>query len=211
MHRIARLVVGTLLVWIFASPAIGQSTAFKRVQVTDGPTVEYPAHWTLADDATIQNRVHASQAIADAAGVDLSGFQRRNRVIIESLPRPNTAQIRASIVTPQQYSESDLRNASPEYLQSLKRGFEEISREQSATSTVKVQKVGAVRVEKIAGRYALVVPYTRTSEANPDVWQVEQIKIPFENKILALTLSYRLADLNTMKPILERVKHSVQF
>ena len=211
MNLTTRLLIATLTGLVFGAAALSQTVAYKRIRVADGPTLEYPAHWVLADEATIQNRVHAAQATADAAGIDISGFQKRNRVVIESLPRPNAAQIRASIVTPQEYSQEDLKATSTEDLRSLKRVFEESFRKMSAAGTVKVQKVGDLRVESIAGRLALIVPYTRNTEANSELWQVEQIKIPFDKRMLSMTISYRIADLNTMKPILERVKRSVQF
>lgn len=211
MNTTTRLLIASLAGLAFCASALSQTGAYKRIRVADGPTLEYPAHWVLADEATIQNRVHAGQAVADAAGIDISSFEKRNRVIVESIPRPNSAQIRASIVTRQQYSQEELKATTAEDLRSLKQEFEESFRKASAAGTVKVQKVSDLRIEKISGRLALVIPYTRNSEANPDLWHVEQIKIPFDERMLSMTISYKLADLNTMKPILERVKRSVQF
>lgn len=188
-----------------------QHAVFARVRVANGPVLEYPAHWKIADEATVQNRVHSGQATADAAGVDLSGFQKRNRVIIVSQPGPSTAQIRASIVTPQEYSQDDLRVATAEDIRSLKAEFEATFREMSGGGTVKLHKMGEPRVEKIAGRYALIIPYTRYTVADPAIWQVEQIKIPFEDRLLSMTVSYQSSDTTTMKPILERIKRTLAF
>lgn len=194
-----------------ASPAASQHAVFARVRVQGGPVVEYPSHWKLADEATVQNRVHAGQAVADAAGVDVSGFQKRARVIIESQPGPPTAQIRASIVTPQEYTQADLRAATAADLRAVKSEFEAVFRKMSSTGTVKVQQVSEPRVESIAGRLALVIPYTRYTESDPVLWQVEQIKIPFEDRILSMTISYRTSDAAAMKPILQRVKKTLTF
>ena len=211
MHLQFRLTSSVLALLCASTIAYSQQVTFARVRVTNGPTLEYPAHWKIADEATVQNRVHAGQATADAAGVDLSGFQKRNRVVVESTPFPNTAQIRASIVTPQEYSQNDLRLATPQDLQALRAEFESTFRKLSASGTVKFDKVGEPRVEHIAGKLALVIPYTRYTESDHVLWQVEQIKIPFEDRLLSMTLSYRTSETTAMKPILERVKRTLQF
>ena len=211
MHLQFRLTSSVLALLCASTIAYSQQATFARVRVTNGPTLEYPAHWKIADEATVQNRVHAGQATADAAGVDLSGFQKRNRVVVESTPFPNTAQIRASIVTPQEYSQNDLRLATPQDLQALRAEFESTFRKLSASGTVKFDKVGEPRVEHIAGKLALVIPYTRYTESDHVLWQVEQIKIPFEDRLLSMTLSYRTSETTAMKPILERVKRTLQF
>ncbi|RFC35078.1 MAG: hypothetical protein DID92_2727744511 [Candidatus Nitrotoga sp. SPKER] len=211
MHLQFRLISFVLAVLCASTVAYSQQATFARVRVTNGPTLEYPAHWKIADEATVQNRVHAGQATADAAGVNLSGFQKQNRVVVESTPFPNTAQIRASIVKPQEYSQEDLRLATFQDLQALRALFESTFRKLSASGTVKVDKVGEPRVERIAGKLALVIPYTRYTESDRVLWQVEQIKIPFEDRLLSMTLSYRTSDTTAMKPILERVKRTLQF
>lgn len=211
MYLQFRLTSFVLALLCASTVAYSQQATFARVRVTNGPTLEYPAHWKIADEATVQNRAHAGQATADAAGVDLSGFQKRNRVVVESTPFPNTAQIRASIVKPQEYSQEDIRLATPQDLQALRAEFESTFRKLSASGTVKVDKVGEPRVERIAGKLALVIPYTRYTESDRVLWQVEQIKIPFEDRLLSMTLSYRTSDTTAMKPILERVKRTLQF
>ena len=208
LFRTAAFVFAFLFIW---SAAYSQQATFARVRVENGPTLEYPAHWKIADEATVQNRIHAGQAMADAAGIELSGFQKRNRVVIESLPLPNTAQIRASIVKPQAYSQEDLRVATPQDLEAVRVEFDTSFRKLSASGTVKVDKVGTVRVERIAGRLALVIPYTRYTESDRVLWHVEQIKIPFEDRLLSMTLSYKTSDSTAMKPILDRVKRTLQF
>ena len=211
MNYLTRLLAATLFGSLLSTSAFSQHASFARVRVADGPTLEFPAHWVLMDEANVQNRVHSGQAIADAAGIDLSGFQKRSRVIIESLPRPNAAQIRASIVIPQEYTQQDLSKATPEELRGLKKMYETTFRKASASMTVKLHKMGEVRIDKIAGHIALVIPYITYSEESAEKWQFEQIKIPFENKLLSMTVSYRVGEHNTMKPILERVKQSLKF
>lgn len=211
MHLRIPLTSVVLALFCASTVAYSQQASFVRVRVTDGPTLEYPAHWKIADEATVQNRAHAAQAMAEAVGVDVSGVQKRNRVVIESTPFPKTAQIRASIVTPQEYSQDDLRVAKPQDLQAVKAEFESMFRKMSVSGTVKLDKIGEPRVERIVGRLALVIPYTRYTESDPTRWQVEQIKIPFENRLLSMTLSYDASDVATMKPILERVKRTLKF
>lgn len=211
MKHFARLLSLAMVLLVAATPTCAQIAAFSRVRVANGPVLEYPAHWKIADEATVQNRVHAAQATADAASIDISGFRKRGRVIIESEPAPHSAQIRASIVTPQDYSQNDLRTITAETLRLTQAEFEADFRKMSAAGTVRLHKMGELRVEKVAGKFALVVPYTRYTVVDPEVWQVEQIKIPFEDRLLSLTLSYRSSDTAAMKPILDRVKRTLAF
>jgi hypothetical protein len=211
MNHLARLAVFAVALHLTSISALAQHATFTQVRVSNGPLLEYPSHWKIADEATVQNRLHAGQAIADTAGIDVSGFQKRNRVIIESQPFPNTAQVRASIVTPQEYTQQDLQATTAKDLRALKIDFETTLRKMSASGTVKLHQMGEPRVEKIAGKLALVIPYTRFTEADPVLWQVEQIKIPFEDRQLSMTISYRTTDAPAMKPILERVKKTLTF
>jgi hypothetical protein len=211
MNHLARLAVIAAALYLTASSALAQHASYARVRVSGGPVLEYPSHWTIVDESTVQNRVHAGQATADAAGIDLSGFQKRNRVIIESQPSPNTAQIRASIVTPQEYTQEDLRATTASDLRTLKTEFEAMSRKMSASGTVKFHKMGEPRIELVAGKLALVIPYTQYTESDPVLWQVEQIKIPFADRLLSMTVSYRTSDASAMKPITERVKRTLTF
>ena len=108
MNLLARLAfIAVVALHLTTTTAQAQHASYARVRVSGGPVLEYPSHWKIADEATVQNRVHGGQATADAAGVDMSGFQKRNRVIVESQPFPSTAQVRASIVTPQEYTQED--------------------------------------------------------------------------------------------------------
>ena len=86
------------------------------------------------------------------------GVNRRSRAIINSVPRPNTAQIRASLVEPLEYSQEDLKTARPVDLQAVKAEFEKNFRLASISGPIKVQQVGTVRVERMSGKFALVIP-----------------------------------------------------
>ncbi len=211
MKKILSFLIFFNLFYFFASITSAQQASYLKVRVSDGPVLEYPSHWKIADEATVLNRVHATQAAAEIAGVDLNGFQKRSRVVIESQPSPNTAQIRASIVTPQEYTQDDLRTATANDLQALKADFEVVFRRMSDSGGVKLHKMGEPRIERLADKFALVISYTRYTLKDPVLWQVEQIKIPFENRMLSLTVSYRTSDSVTMKPIVDRVKRTLIF
>jgi hypothetical protein len=211
MNHLARFAVAAVALYLAVTSTHAQHASYARVRVADGPVLEYPSHWKIADEATVQNRVHASQATADAAGIDLNSFQKRNRVIIESQPSPSAAQIRASIITPQEYTQEDLRAATESDLRALRTQFETMFRSMSTSGTVKLHRIGELRVEKVAGKFALVIPYTRYTEFDPVLWEVEQIKIPLRNQTLSMTISYRTSDAAAMKPILERVKRTLIF
>lgn len=212
MKILARLAIfGVVALHLTTATVQAQHASYARVQVSGGPVLEYPSHWKIADEATVQNRVHAGQATADAAGIDMSGFQKRNRVVIESLPFPSTARIRASIVTPQEYTQDDLRAMTSTDLQAVKIEFEAIFRKMAASGTFKLHKMGEPRIEKVAGKLALVIPYMRFTDTDPVLWQVEQVKIPFEDRLLSMTLSYRTSDAPVMKPIIEGVKRTLTF
>lgn len=128
--------------------ALAQDVDFSQVQVISGPTLEYPAHWKLAGEDTIQNRAHSAQAVTDIAGIDFPHFKKRNRVVIESQPAPSAAQIRASIVTPQNYTQADLSALSAVDLQTIKLDLERSFSKVSAAGPVKVHDINEPTIEK---------------------------------------------------------------
>ncbi len=202
----------TLMVLMMGfTPAHAQTAYFKRVQIGSGPTIEIPSHWTVVDSASVQNRALAGQAIADKAGVGPADYIKSHQLIVEATPRPPAAQIRASIVAQTELSQAALKAASATDLLEIEREFSEGMKKMSANGPVKVRTMDRARVESINRQLALVLSYTRVTEPNPDLWRVEQIKIPFGDQYLSFTLSYRVDSQTLMAPILDRVKRSVRF
>ena len=74
----------------------------------------------------------------------------------------------------------------------------------------RVLQMQPVQLETIAGRRALSISYRRTSATGSSPWQVVQYKIPLPDRLIELTLSYRESDAVVWRPILEKVKRSMQ-
>ena len=134
--------------------SLAQHANYAKVRVGNGPTLEYPAHWLIADDAIGKNLVHSTQALIEGSGVKSNGNQIRDVVLIESRPRPAAAVIDASIVRPQQYSQADLRSMSPDDLRSIRQVLDTGMRQLFAKSPARSSKI-----------YILITPdYRRQGE-----------------------------------------------
>ena len=68
-----------------------------------------------------------------------------------------------------------------------------------------------IRIEKVKNYRVLVIPYVRVGANGVSPWQVTQYKIPTPNQLIEITLSHRQSDAAVWRPILEKVKRSVQF
>ena len=86
-----------------------------------------------------------------------------------------------------------------------------VFRKLEASGGPKVIEMQPIRIEKIKKIHILVIPYVRASINSPSSWQVTQYKIPTSDKLIEITLSHRQSDAVVWRPILERVKRSVQF
>ena len=127
------------------------------------------------------------------------------------MPNPTGAIIRNSITTQPEYTQSDLKAATPSELELLRSEFLVIFKKLESSGGPKILEMYTPKIERINDHLALVLAYTRNSLVGPSPWLVTQYKIPMANYLIEMTLSHRVSDAPIWKPILERVKQSMRF
>ncbi len=129
---------------------------------------------------------------------------------VNATPDPTGAVIRVSVTSPSDYTQADLAAATAEDFTEATGEMLKLVRQLEASGGPKIIEMQPVRIEKFNEQTALVIPYVRAGILEPSPWQVTQYKIPVSNQLIEITLSHRLSDEVVWRPILERVKRSVQ-
>lgn len=195
----------------FISPAFSADNIYKQLQLPHGISIEIPGHWTVLPEESRKNLAASSQAMQDNAGIESVPSQKKGLLAVNATPSPSGAMIRVSVTVPPEYSQSDLANATPRELKELERELLLTFKKLEATGGPTVIEMLPVQIEPFKSKRALVIRYVRKSANGPSPWQVTQYKIPADNRLIELTLSYRQSDSVLWQPILERVKRSILF
>lgn len=204
--------VGVLaIVANFMAPSFATENIYKQVSLPDGISIEIPAHWTILSQDTRKNIAAAGRAMTDNAGIDGGGNKKQTLLAVNAVPTPPGAMIRVSVSMPPEYSQSDLARATPHELKVLQQDMLQLFKKMEAGGGPEIVEFQPLQVELFKNSRALVIRYVRKSTNGPSLWQVTQYKIPVENRLIELTLSYRQSDSVMWRPILERVKRSIQF
>lgn len=198
-------------VTVVCNPAAAQTGDYKRLQLSYGISLDVPSHWTLLSQSTRNNLQAAGNAITENAGLESKGGRKENILAVNASPAPTGAMIRVSVTRPPDYSQADLASATPADLKNLANEVLIVFKKMEDSGGPKVIQVHPGRIE-IHNKYrVLVLPYTRHDNFGPSSWHVTQYKIPLDDRLIEMTLSYRESDSIVWKPILERVKRSISF
>lgn len=196
---------------LLGNSAFAQDTSFRRIQLSYGISLEIPSHWMVLSQDTRKNIGAAGSAMMDNAGIEGSSGQKQNLLAVKATPEPTGAMIRVSVTSPPDYTQSDLAAASPADLKEVGIEMLKTFRQLEASGAPKIIEMQPVRIEKFNRNLVLVMPYIRASKFGPSPWQVTQYKVPVSNRLIEITLSHRQSDAIVWRPILERVRRSVQF
>lgn len=196
---------------LLGNSAFAQDTSFRRIQLSYGISLEIPSHWTVLSQDTRKNLGAAGSAMMDNAGIEGSSGQKQNLLAVNATPEPTGAMIRVSVTSPPDYTQSDLAAASSADLKEIGIEMLKMFRQLEASGGPKIIEMQPVRIEKLNRNLVLVMPYIRASKFGPSPWQVTQYKVPVSNRLIEITLSHRQSDAIVWRPILERVRRSVQF
>lgn len=195
---------------LLAQTVLAQEPVFRRVQLPDGISLDIPSHWTVLSQDTRKNIAAFSKSMTDNAGVEGDSNQKQNLLAVTSTPKPSGAIIRVSVTAPD-FTQADLAATTPADLKEARTELLETFKKLEASGGPKIVEMQLVRIEKFdSTRRALVIPYIRFGMNDQSPWQVTQYKIPVGNRLIEITLSYRQSDAMLWRPILERVKRSVQ-
>lgn len=205
------LIPTLLLASLFVGSALAQDTSYRRVQLVHDISIEIPSHWKVLSQETRQNLGAVGEAITKNAGVEGPSGKKVSLLAVNATPDPTGAMIRVSFTSPPDYTQSDLAAATPADLKDIGAEMQNTFRKLEAFGGPKIMEMQPVRIEKLNNYRVLVMPYVRAGINGPSPWQVTQYKIPVSARLIEITLSYRQSDAILWRPILERVKRSLQF
>ena len=190
---------------------LAQDATFRRVSLSHGISIEIPNHWGIISPIDRQNIHAAGQSIAKNAGVEISQGKKETLLAVNATPNPAGSMIRVSITQPADFSQEELKSATRADLAEISEQMQTMFKKGEGQGGPKLLSRVTSRVEIVSGRHALALEYTRNSLTGASAWTVTQYKIPVKNGLIEMTLSHRNSDRYLWKPILERVKRSMQF
>ena len=196
---------------LLSHSAFAQDTSFRRVQLAYGISLDVPSHWTVLSQDNRRNIGAAGQAMTDNAAIERPSGRKESLLAVNAAPNPTGAMIRVSVTSPPDYTQSDLAAATPADLKEVGTEMQGMFTKLEASGGPRIIEMQPVRIEKFNSYRVLVMPYVRAGANGPSPWQVTQYKIPVSNRLIEITLSHRQSDTLVWRPILERVKRSVQF
>lgn len=196
---------------LLGNSAFAEDTSFRRVQLAYGISLDVPPHWAVLSQDNRRNFSAAGQAVIDNAGIEGPSGRKEPLLAVNSTPNPTGAIIRVSVTSPPDYTQDDLTAATPGDLKEFGAGILSVFRKLEASGGPKIIEMQPVRIEKFNNYRVLVIPYVRAGVNGPSPWQVTQYRIPVSSRLIEITLSHRQSDAIVWRPILERVKRSVQF
>lgn len=200
-----------LFIALFVGSASAQDTAFRRVQLPYGISLEIPSHWEVLSQDAKQNLAAVSEALSRNAGVTEDSGKKERLLAVSAKPNPSGAKVRVSVTMPPEYTQADLAAATAAELNQLRPELIATSKKLEASGGVRVLEMQTPRIDRINNKLAFVITYTRADPYGPSPWQVTQYKVPVSNKLIEITLSHRQSDAVVWKPILENVKRSIRF
>lgn len=206
-----RTIIFYIVFVIFAQSVFAEETTFKSVQLSYGISLEIPSHWEVLSQDAKQNLAAASESMGKNAGVVDDNGKKERLLAVSALPMPSGAKIRLSVTSPPEFTQDNLSATSALELNQLQSEFYTMFNKMMVSGGLKLLEMKPPRIERFNDKLALVLDYTRTDAYGSSPWQVIQYKIPVSDRLIEFTLSYRLSDAIVWKPILENVKHSIQF
>ena len=201
-----------LFIFLFIqSTQVLAETSFREIQLSYGVSIKVPSHWQELPTATQQNVATYGQSVAENSGIETGG-QKETLLAVYAPPTPTGAIIRVSVSSPSPFASSDIIAATPKELEEVTNELFVMLKQAEPHGGPRITAMHPARIEYIHQLPALVFSYTRVSFVDGESnWLVTQYKIPQNNRLIEITLSYRLSEALIWKPILERVKNSISF
>lgn len=205
------LLVALILV---AQPGYAQDTAFHKISLAYGISIDIPSHWVVLSQDTRKNLGAAGQALLDNAGIEGPDGRKITLLAVNATPYPTGAMIRVSVTSPSYVTKADLddlSDATAKDHNEIRLEFIKIFKQLEHSGGPKIIEMQKIRIGELNNYKMMVISYTRAGMFGPSSWEVIQYKIPVSNRLIEITLSHRKTDAIVWKPILERVKRSVRF
>lgn len=209
-------IFGTKSIWIAVlfiatahSLSFAKETAYTKMDLLYGISIDVPAHWVILARETRKNIAASGEAVLSNAGLEGPDGKKVTLLAINAVPAPTGAMIRVSVMSPPEYTQADLVAATPNDLREIRTQMLSMFKRAEKSGGVKIIDIAPVRVQAVAGKHAMVSSYSRESLVGGGPWSVTQYKIPTPERVVEITLSHRDSDAPLWRPILERIKRSI--
>lgn len=181
-----------------------------RTLLTDGISLEIPPQWIVLSQEQRKNVPKLYKALSDKTGIE--GESGRIAVLLVTSPKSLGANIRVTVQTPPNYSQNDLATITSEELNNatamIRSNFDKLA----AASGYKIIEMQPVRVEWINHHRAFVIQYVRSNRiGDTSPWLVTNYRIPIEKHTIYITFECKKSEDYIWRPLLERVKSTLQF
>ena len=216
MRLFRRVLLALLATSCTSGPALSQSLTYKQIDVGgDRVSITVPAHWRIRDTAERQNIAAGADAALNPTGRSAEPMHVSSLSVV-SLPEPIQAIIRVSFIE-EPGSQADLVRevtANREKVLAAVRASWDAEKQQLADAMVRqgLRYLGqeTYRIEGVGSRTAMVTSYKRTSLTGGAPFVVTQYHVPMGKDKVLITFSYQESGAVLFRPILERVKNSIQ-
>ena len=194
------------------SQGAGADTAYSRLQLAHGISLEIPAHWKVLSQASRQNTDAAAEAVVRGSGIGQRDGRNETILAVKAVPDPTGAMIRLNVMTGVPVGQAQITSMTEQDLSNLQAQTYSMFKKMEPNGGPRVTRMGTFHLERINGKFmALVMPYERVDAIGP--WQVLQYKIPTGDRLIELTMSYRENKDESLawKTILQYVRQSMRF
>lgn len=200
-----RAIIGLILsLWISHAALASE---FATHELPEGVKIQVPAHWMVLSKDVRKNIRAATEAIAEQSNVSLR--KATNVLHVNATPEPTGAIVRVTIGPPAAFLADDLKGLNRGDLVDMGNTFTSQMRAIQNSGGPELIESYLPRIEPISGIPSIAWSYRRRSIAGQGTWHVTQYKIPTPSMLVELTISYRESDAGLWKPILTKVRQSV--
>lgn len=184
---------------------------FKKVTLSQGITIEIPAHWNELPVEERQNLSAMGSAIAAKAGIELEGL-KTNLLAVNAVPAPTQATIRVSSTTRPTFTAADLLAMTDADFLDAGRMVLEQFRQAEKSGGIHVLGMATPSVVTLSGHPTYMMTYFRSGIVDKsEKWQVTQFQSPLPDRNIQVTVSWNVANEPILKPMLVHVIDSVKF
>lgn len=200
-----RAIIGLILsLWIGHAALASE---FVTHELPDGVRIQTPGHWKVLSKDMRKNIRAATEAIAEQA--DASLRKATNVLHVNATPEPTGAIVRVTIGPAPTFSADDLKDLKSSDLVDLQDTFTRQMRAVQNSGGPELIESYLPRIEPISGIPSITWSYRRRSVTGQGTWYVTQYKIPAPSMLVEVTISYRESDAGLWKPILAKVRQSL--
>jgi hypothetical protein len=200
-----------LLFVLLCEATASSATNFVKLNLPTGIALDLPRNWWLIQGELNKTVEISAQAAVELTGVDLSNRKDVNLIAANCQPKSMYAAVRLNVRRPPLFSPEQILKSTPADLAEMGAEMKKSLIEILPKQGFDLKDYISTTREEIAGFPAITCHYRRTDDAEGRqtalVWVI-QIFAP--GRTYRLILGYRESEAGIWKPVLERVKTSIE-